>query len=100
MLVTGVQSVGSKGLNTVQVAAVDTTYAARVADGSHESRHRRLTARPGEPEPVVFPRDGVPLDKRPVALKREHALQRYAAYGGERKPVDHTDADDDRDAAA
>jgi hypothetical protein len=85
MIVTGVQSVGSKGANSVQVAAVDTTEVAKFGEiGSTSSRHRRLTQRPGEPEPVVFPRDGVPLDKRPVSLKHGHALQRYAAYGGER----------------
>jgi hypothetical protein len=94
MLVTGVQSVGSKGVNSVQVAAVDATDVARIGETEPQSRHRRLTVRPGEPEPVVFPRTGVPLDKRPVALKHHHALQRYAAYGGERKPEDdeHTAA--------
>jgi hypothetical protein len=89
MLVTGVQSVGSKGANSVQVAAVDTTEVAKFGEvGQTAGKHRRLTHRPGEPQPVVFPRDGLPLDKRPVGLKHEHAMQRYAAYGGERKNDD------------
>jgi hypothetical protein len=88
MFVTGVQASGSKGLNSVQVAAVDTKEAARIGgagDGDSDGQRGRVGVKPGEPEPIVFPRQGVPLDQRPVALKHEQALKRYAAYGGERE---------------
>ena len=49
MLVTGVQSVGSKGVNTVQVAAVDTTEVAKFGETGSESRGRRLSLKPGVP---------------------------------------------------
>jgi hypothetical protein len=87
MFVTGVQAVGSKGVNSVQVAAVDTKEVARLGGASENDREgpRGVGVKPGEPEPIVFPRQGLPLDQRPVALKHEHALKRYAAYGGERR---------------
>jgi hypothetical protein len=88
MMVTGVQAVGSKGVNSVQVAAVDTKDATRTGGSADGDRERLGQVKPGDPEPVVFPRQGLPLDERPVALKHQQALQRYAAYGGERKPDD------------
>ena len=44
-----------------------------------------------EPQPVVFPRAGIPMDQRPVAMRHQHAATRYRADGG--------DADHDGDAA-
>ncbi len=87
MIVTGVQAAGSKGLNSVQVAAVDTKEVARLGGSSENDREgaRRVGVKAGEPAPVHFPRQGVPLDQRPVALKKERALQMYAAYGGDRE---------------
>jgi hypothetical protein len=82
MFVTGVQPAGAKGLGTVQVAAVDTRDSARVlAANVRERGPDGATVKPGDPEPVVFPRDGVPLDKRPVSLRREHAVTRYRDDG-------------------
>ena len=90
MFVTGVQAVGSRGVNSVQVAVVDTKEAARIGGptDSDGERGRGVGVKPGEPEPIVFPRQGLPLDQRPVALKHEQALKRYAAYGGEREQAE------------
>jgi hypothetical protein len=85
MFVTGVQAVGAKGLGSVQVGAVDANAAVRAGAADDNDRERddaNGSVRPGEPQRVVFPREGVPLDQRPVALKQEQALRRYAVYGG------------------
>jgi hypothetical protein len=90
MFVTGVQSVGSKGLNSVQIAAVDTQEAARTGPGAeNEGERNPIAPRAGDPQPVVFPRSGnTPLDQRPVSLREQAAAERYKRDGGE---------DDDRD---
>ncbi len=84
MLVTGVQAVGSKGVTAVQGAVVDTGEAARSAlDGDGEARRAAGGAiRAGSPQPVVFPRKGIPLDHRPVSMQRERAASRYRSDGG------------------
>ena len=85
MLVTGVQAVGSKGVTAVQGTAVDESETTRTGlDGDPETARaagRRL--RPGDPQPVVFPRKGVPVDQRPVAMRRERAVARYRSDGGD-----------------
>jgi hypothetical protein len=84
MFVTGVQAVGAKGLHSVQVAAVDTKEAARVLGGlKDDERGEGQRVKAGEPEPVVFPRGGVPLDQRPVELRHQIAALRYRRDGGE-----------------
>jgi hypothetical protein len=84
MFVTGVQAVGAKGLHSVQVAAVDTKEAARALGGlKDDERDSGQRVKAGEPEPVVFPRDGVPLDQRPVELRHQIATLRYRRDGGE-----------------
>src|SRR5690242_4053572 len=85
MLVTGIQAAGSKGLTAVQPTVVDSKDAARFApdrdrDGEHGTA---VAARQGEPQPVVFPRKGVPVDQRPVSLRHEQAAARYRRDGGE-----------------
>jgi hypothetical protein len=94
-LVTGVQAVGAKGVTAIQGAVVDTKTAARTGlegdrDGDGD-RAAGLRAKAGEPQPVVFPRAGIPMDQRPVSIRRQHAEARYLADGG--------DADHDGDAA-
>jgi hypothetical protein len=85
MFVAGVQPVGAKGLGTVQVAAVETRDTARILGANVRERGPDGSeVKPGEPEPVVFPRDGVPLDRRPVSLRREHAVTRYRHDGDPR----------------
>ena len=84
MFVTGVQAVGAKGLHSVQGAVVDTKEAARVTSGlTDDDRDPGNRVKPGEPEPIVFPRDGVPLDQRPVELRHQIATLRYRRDGGE-----------------
>ena len=86
MLVTGVQAAGSKG--------VDRGPGRRrrhqghdARPGSTATRRQRdradAAAKPGDPQPVVFPRPGIPMDHRPVALRHEHAAARYRADGGD-----------------
>ena len=85
MFVTGVQSVGSKGVNSVQVAAVDTKEVAKPVSQDHDSPANGVGPKAGEPQPVVFPRAGVGLDQRPVALRHEQAASRYRSDGGGRE---------------
>jgi len=85
MLVTGVQAAGSKGLTAVQATVVDLKDAARFGsdpDGDGERGHA-VGSKKGEPQPVVFPRKGVPVDQRPVSLRHAHAAARYRSDGGE-----------------
>jgi len=86
MLVTGVQAAGSKGLTAVQATVVDSKDAARFgADGDHDGEYGgAVRSKQGEPQPVVFPRKGVPVDQRPVSLRQQHAARRYRSDGGDR----------------
>jgi hypothetical protein len=84
MLVTGVQAVGAKGVTAVQGAVVDTKAAARIgleSDGEGD-RGAVPRAKAGRPQPVVFPRAGVPMDQRPVSMRRHEAEARYREDGG------------------
>jgi hypothetical protein len=92
MLVTGVQAVGAKGVTAIQGAVVDIRDTARSGTGPRDdARAANPQLRSGVPQPVVFPRQGLPVDQRPVALRRQHAAARYQADGG--------DGDLDGDAA-
>ena len=92
MIVTGVQPVGARGVSSLQAAAVDTKEAARAVAEVRADPEHGFAARAGEPQPVVFPRDGVALDQRPVSQRLQHAAHRYEQDGGaerdERNP-DH-----------
>jgi len=80
MLVTGVQAAGSKGVSAVQGTVVDTTRGPHSLDEepgeTKSTAGRRLK---GDPQPVVFQRNGV--DNRPIALRHEKAAARYRADG-------------------
>jgi hypothetical protein len=91
MLVTGVQAVGAKGVTAIQGTVVDIKEATRAGvDGDREGDHAAgRRAKAGEPQPVVFPRSNVPIDRRPVAMRQEHAATRYRSDGGD---ADHDDA--------
>jgi hypothetical protein len=84
MFVTGVQAVGAKGVTAIQGAVVDTKAATRSAvEGDREGdRGAAPRVKAGRPQPVVFPRAGVPLDQRPVSMRRHHAEARYREDGG------------------
>jgi hypothetical protein len=95
MIVTGVQSVGSKGFSAVQGAVADTKDAKTGTESERAEVAGKGTAtltKPGEPQPVVFPRSGLPMDQRPVALRQDQAAQRYREDGGS------GDADHDGDS--
>jgi len=82
MFVTGVQPAGSKGLNSVQGAVIDTTKDASRAAAVDTDRDHGGQPKPGDPQPVVFPREGdTALDQRPVALRQQHAAARYREDG-------------------
>ena len=84
-MVTGVQPVGSGALSTVQVAAVDTKEVARLgaqSDGDTDRGTSSLRTNDSH-QPVVFPRQGVPMDQRPVSLRHHHAAARYQRDGGD-----------------
>jgi hypothetical protein len=90
MVVSGVQAAGAKGVSAVQGAVVDSKDGARTATvGSDDRRTADAPARPGEPQPVVFPRKGLPVDQRPVELRRLQAAARYRSCG---ESTNHDDA--------
>jgi hypothetical protein len=96
MMVTGVQPVGSKGVSALQGTVVDPkdrTQPDRAAERDHGPD---APARPGEPQPVVFPRSGLPLDQRPVALRQQHAAERFRHDGGARDGKDRENDGDTR----
>ena len=81
MIVTGVQAVGSKGVSAVQGTAVDAKDTTRATGSSNRDHDGATPEKAGEPQPVVFPRAGVALDQRPVALRQQHASDRYKSDG-------------------
>jgi hypothetical protein len=84
MLVTGVQAVGAKGVTAIQGAVVDPKDATRLgSEGRRDTDHPGSPAKAGEPQPVVFPRKGLPIDHRPVSLREHRAALRYRQDGGQ-----------------
>jgi hypothetical protein len=78
MQVAGVQAAGSKGLSGVTVAVNDPQsnkpgFAAPSSKGEVGSRSPQALT----PEPVVFPREGLPVDQRPAQLRLLKASNRY-----------------------
>src|SRR3954469_11148694 len=68
MIVTGAQAIGAKSLGSVQVTGVDTKEVARIGGPAETAQDRGAPAKAGEPEPIVFPRGGLPMDTRPSDL--------------------------------
>jgi hypothetical protein len=86
MEITGVQSVGARSLGGVQVTVSDSTQAAsRVTAAAFERDNEPSLPRSSIPEAVVFPRDGTPIDHRPVQLRHARAVARYRRDGGNPK---------------
>jgi len=86
MLVTGVQAVGAKGVSAIQGAVVDVKATTRTGVDGDRNQAAGAPAKKREPQPVVFHRTGVPMDQRPVALRKEHAATRYREDGGGDQP--------------
>jgi hypothetical protein len=92
MIVTGVQPAGSRGVSTLQAATVDTKEVARIAgDAQSEGERGGFNVRAGEPQPVVFPRDGLPMDQRPVSHRMQQAAARYEQDGGAERDERNSD---------
>ena len=88
MIVTGVQAAGATGLRSVQGAAIDSSEIGRAASTADPRSERDSRVKNGVPQPVVFPREGLPLDQRPVEHRLQRAAARYHSDGGQ-----HDDAD-------
>lgn len=90
-MVTGVQAVGAKDVTAIQGIFVDIKEATRAGvDGDPDGdRAAGRRAKAGEPQPVVFPRSNIHIDRRPVAIRQQHAAARYRSDGGD---ADHDDA--------
>jgi hypothetical protein len=83
MEVTGVLPVGARSLGGVLVTVSDSTqYGNRSSSNAPDRENTPSVPRASFPEPVVFPRDGTPLDHRPVQLRQARAAQRYKRDGG------------------
>jgi hypothetical protein len=83
MLVTGVQAVGAKGVTAIQGTVVDIKDGTRLGAERDRNAERGAPAKAGEPQPVVFPRKGLPVDQRPVSMRHEQAAARYRSDGGQ-----------------
>jgi hypothetical protein len=82
MEVTGVQAVGARGLGSVSATVSDSTQSGSRASVATADRDIAVSApRALYPEAVVFPRDGKPLDQRPVQLRQQRAHARYREDG-------------------
>ncbi len=84
MIVSGVQAAGAKGVTAVQGIVADDKAASRAGLDRESSADLATGVRtkPGDPQPVVFPRAGIPMDHRPVQLRHVRAANRYRADGG------------------
>ena len=86
MQITGVQPVGARSLGSVTATVSDSTqYATQASVGTLDREISATTPRTIVPEAVVFPRDGKPLDQRPVQLRQQRAHERYGKDGGPRE---------------
>jgi hypothetical protein len=85
MEITGVQPVGARSLGSVSATVSDSTaYSARPSAATVERDNAVAPPRSLYAEAVAFPRDGKPLDRRPVQLRQERAQVRYRDDGGAR----------------
>ena len=80
MQITGVQTVGARSLGSV-TTAVTVSEPGRVAVAAPDRENSTSTPRTILPEAVVFPRDGKPVDRRPVRLRQQRADARYREDG-------------------
>jgi hypothetical protein len=84
MIVTGAQAAGAKSLGGVVVTGVDSRETTRAVPTGETVVEQGVTRQAGDPEPVVFPREGgLPMDTRPSDLRQQRAAQRYREDGGD-----------------
>jgi hypothetical protein len=81
MEITGVQAVGARSLGSVSATVTNSSPAAPTVGGVGDAEHAAVGPRELHPEAVVFPRDGKPLDQRPVELRHQRATARYREDG-------------------
>ena len=84
MQITGVQSVGARSLGSVSVTVADTAQSCH-ATNAPDRGPAPNAPRTMHPEAVVFPREGKPLDQRPVDLRKQRATARYREDGKPKK---------------
>jgi len=86
MEVTGIQAVGARGFTAVQATVTESSQSDRQASAGPAAERDSTPAIPRSalPEAVVFPRDGTPIDRRPVQLRHARATARYRRDGGGR----------------
>lgn len=83
MEITGVQAVGARSLGSVSATVSDSTLSTgRSSVDPLGPESSAASVRTVSPEAVAFPRDGTPLDRRPVQLRRDRANTRYRDDGG------------------
>jgi hypothetical protein len=86
MEITAIQPVGARSLGSVSTTVSDSTqYSNRATIGALDREIVVAAPRELHPEAVVFPRDGKPLDQRPVHLRQQRASARYRADGKPRE---------------
>jgi len=81
MQITGVQTVGARSLGSVSAVVTDPDQVTRAGVVTPERENASGTPRALIPEAVVFPRDGKPVDRRPVRLRNQRAAVRYREDG-------------------
>jgi hypothetical protein len=97
MIVTGVQPVGSKGVSALQGTVADPKDRTQPDRAAEDRDHGPdAPAKPGEPQPIVMPRSGLPLDQRPVSLRHQVAAERYRSDGSPHARKDRENDGDTR----
>lgn len=82
MQILAVQSVGARGLGSVTASVSDPIQTVtRAPAATLDRENSSSTPRTLVAEAVVFPRDGKPLDRRPVQLRQLRANARYREDG-------------------
>jgi hypothetical protein len=76
-VVAGVQPIGSRGFGSLQGVVVDTKPPQTNPPAPEGQRNAPAAQHTVTQEPVVFPRDGLPADQRPVHLRQQKAAARY-----------------------
>ena len=76
-VVAGVQPIGSRGFGSLQGVVVDSKPPQSFTPAPEGERNAPTSQHTVTQEPVVFPRDGLPTDQRPVSQRQQRAAARY-----------------------